>query len=292
MFVLRFYVSRAPVKDLVNQAASTIDHTKLAEQAWHDGWYEKNARKEFPDDPAEFREYFYRVQLLPLCDGGWAYWGDARTDMMRLIGDPRGLKVLDYGCGSGQLGIYLAMQGALVSGFDLSVKAVEIANWAARKYGLDCAFRQLDAEHLDYSDNSFDLVVGFGVLHHVVKYPASAVQLARVTRPGGRAIFHETLWDNPLINFARRWTLENPDAGDAHLTDALIRSFGSQFTSVHVYKQNLIYMLKRFSRLPQRDLSNPLVPRPFWKAVKKLDRALISAGLSKFCGEAIVVYSK
>src|SRR6266852_3775522 len=94
--------------------------TKLAEQVWHDNWYKKNAPKEFPDGPAQFREFFSRVQLEPFCNGGWAYWGDARTEMMHLLGDVRGLRVLDYGCGSGQLGIYLAMLGVNVSGFDLS----------------------------------------------------------------------------------------------------------------------------------------------------------------------------
>lgn len=268
------------------------EHTKDVERAWHDGWYEKNARQEFPDDAAEFREFFRRVQLANFCDGGWAYWGDARADMMRLIGDVRGLNVLDYGCGSGQLGIYLALQGARVCGFDLSPKGVEIANWAARKYNLDCEFRPMDAEQLDYADNSFDLVIGFGVLHHVVKYPRSAMQLARITRPGGRAVFHETLWDNPLINFVRRWTMEEADAGDAHLTHDAIRKFGARFARVEIFDHNLLYMLKRLAALPQRNLKNPLRPRPFWNAVKKLDQALIAGGLGKFCGEAIVVFSK
>src|SRR6266436_284322 len=103
-------------------SAAPVSSVKVAEQAWHDNWYENNARKEFPDSPVDFRELFCRVQLAPFCDGGWAYWGDARTEMMQLLGDVRGRRVLDYGCGSGQLGIYLAMLGADVSGFDLSPK--------------------------------------------------------------------------------------------------------------------------------------------------------------------------
>jgi hypothetical protein len=66
---------------------------KLSEQAWHDKWYDENARREFPDSAADFRVFFSRVQLEPFCDGGWAYWGDARTEMMRIIGDVRGLTV-------------------------------------------------------------------------------------------------------------------------------------------------------------------------------------------------------
>jgi len=259
---------------------------------WHDNWYDQNARKEFPESAAEFREFFSRVQLEPFCNGGWAYWGDARTEMMRLIGNVRGLRVLDYGCGSGQLGIYLSMLGAEVSGFDLSPKGIEVANWAAQRYGLRCSFRAMDAEELDYQADSFDLVVGFGVLHHVVKYPKSASHLARVLKPRGRAIFHETLWDNPLINLARRWTVPSQDAGDTHLTGGAIEEFGAPFAVTKVHKRHILYMLKRFANLPTRDLSKPLASRPFWKAIRAIDRGLMCLGLSRFCGEAIVAYQK
>jgi 2-polyprenyl-3-methyl-5-hydroxy-6-metoxy-1,4-benzoquinol methylase len=273
-------------------SASPISHVKLAEQSWHDNWYRENARKEFPENPADFREFFLRVQIAPFCDGGWAYWGDARTEMLRIWGDVSGLSVLDYGCGSGQLGIYLAMLGAQVNGFDLSPQGIDVANWAASRYGLACSFKAMDAEELDYPDQCFDLVVGFGVLHHVIKYSRSAYHLARVLKPGGRAVFHETLWDNPLINFVRRWTTEDGDAGDAHLTERSIRQFGELCARSEVHKRHIFYMLKRLARLPERDLSQPLSPRPFWKVVKKIDQGLIHLGLSRFCGEAIVVYTK
>lgn len=269
-----------------------INQIKAAEQAWHDSWYQDNAQSEFPDRAEDFRERFRRVQLEAFCDGGWAYWGDARAEMVRMLGDVRGLSVLDYGCGCGQLGIYLAMLGAQVSGFDLSSQGIEIAKWAARKYHLDCSFRAMDAEELDYPAHSFDLIVGFGVLHHVVKYPQSAYQLARVLKPRGRAVFHETLWDNPLINFARRWTTADDDAGDAHLTEQAIYEFGRLCTQTEIRKLHILYMLKRLARLSNRDLSQPLRPRIFWKGIKKVDQGLIRLGLSKFCGEAIVIYSK
>jgi len=266
--------------------------TKSLEKAWHDKVYAQNYQKEFPSDPAHFRELFRRVQLTPFCDGGWSYWGDARAAMMHAIGDVRGLHVLDYGCGTGQLGIYLAMLDAHVSGFDLSPKGVEAANWAARTYGLDCSFRALDAEEIDYPDASFDLIVGFGVLHHVIKYPRASAQMARVLKPGGRALFHETLWDNPLINLARRFTMEPSDAGDAHLTAHALHEFAAPFSTTEVHPHNILYMLKRFTTLPARDLTQPLTPRPLWRAVRNLDQTLISIGLTKLCGEAIVTYTK
>ena len=272
-------------------SASPIGRVKLAEQSWHDNWYRENARKEFPESAADFREFYFR-ELAPFHDGGWAYWGDARTEMLRVSGNVRGLSVLDYGCGSGKLGIYLAMLGAKVSGFDLSTMGIEVANWAANSYGLSCSFEAMDAEELEYPDQCFDLVVGFSVLHHVIKYPRSAYHLPRVLKAGGRAVFCESLWDNPLINLARRWTMLDIDAGDAHLTESSIRQFGKACARTEIHKRHIFYMLKRLASLPERDLSQPLRPRPFWKAVKKIDQGLIHLGLSRFCGEAIVVYTK
>src|SRR5271166_4914581 len=109
----------------------------------------------------------------------------------------------------GRLGMYLALCGAQVWGFDLSGLAIETANEVVCRYGLSAQFEQMDAEELRYADDSFDLAIGFGVLHHVIKYPSDGSQLSRVLSPGGRAVFHETLWDNPLINLVRRFTGEH-----------------------------------------------------------------------------------
>jgi len=87
----------------------------------------------------------------------------------------------------------------------------------------------MDAGELDYPGAYFDLAVGFGVLHHVIKYPKSAFHLARVLKPRGQAISHETLWDNPLINLARSWTMPSQEAGGTHLTGRAIQEFGAPF---------------------------------------------------------------
>ena len=98
--------------------------------------------------------------------------------------------------------------------FDLSRPAIETARKAATRFGLSAEFTQMDAAALTYPDDFFDLVIGFGVLHHVIKYPTADVQLFRGMKPAARAVFHETLWDNPLINFARKFTSVPADAGE------------------------------------------------------------------------------
>ncbi|HEY4931190.1 MAG TPA: class I SAM-dependent methyltransferase [Terriglobales bacterium] len=273
-------------------ASANARSVKQAEREWHDAFFQAHAALAHPETLEDFQKLFQLVELTPFCDGGWNWWADLRSDALDAIGEVRGLRVLDYGCGFGRLGLYMSLCGAQVLGFDLSSAAIEAANQAAHRYGLSAQFEQMDAEELRYADASFDLVVGFGVLHHVIKYPRAGSELHRVLAPGGRAVFHETLWDNPLINVVRRFTREHSDAGDAHLTDKNIREFCRDFNHVRLEKRNLLYMLKRLAKLPHPDPSLPVTPRPFWQAVKSLDTQLLRIPpLRRYCGEVIIYLS-
>ena len=266
-----------------------ICSVKQAERDWHDAFFKSHANVAYPETPEDFTTIFHLVELTPFCEGGWNWWADLRREALDSVGDVRGLRVLDYGCGFGRLGMYLSLCGAQVWGFDLSSPAIEMANQVARRYGLSAQFEQMDAEDLRYADSSFDLVIGFGVLHHVIKYPRAGSELYRVLARGGRAVFHETLWDNPLINLARRFTSEHVDAGDAHLTDQRIRDFCRGFSHVRLEKRHLLYMLKRMAKLPYPDPSVPAGPRPFWRMVKSLDTQLLRfSPLRRYCGEVVI----
>ena len=271
----------------------SVDVVRNAEREWHDAHYDAHAAYAYPESLDDFLNIFVKGQISRFCDGGWSWWGDARREAIDAIGDVRGLRVLDYGCGYGNLGLYLSRNGAEVWGFDLSQPAIETANEAARQYGLAAEFLQMDAATLSYPDDFFDLVVGFGVLHHVIKYPEADAHLFRVLRSGGRAVFHETLWDNPLINFARRFTSEHSDAGDAHLTEQEIRRFCRRFPQVELEKRHLFYMLKRLAKLPRMEWHAELEPRPLWQALSWLDQQILRLRrLRYFCGEVIVYLEK
>lgn len=109
----------------VVNAGDRLNRVKEAELEWHDAWAIAHARGDYPPTLAEFRERFRRVELTNFCDGGWNWWADARKEALERIGDVRGLRVLDYGCGSGTLGMFFSAVGADVWGFDLSREANE-----------------------------------------------------------------------------------------------------------------------------------------------------------------------
>lgn len=127
--------------------------------------------------------------------------------MLEQIGDMTGQRVLEYGCGEGWITRDLAKAGAQVCAFDISAAAVHRTEQVLADAGLAdrCKISQLGAERLDYPDDSFDVAVGFAIIHHL-DLKLAVPELLRVLKPGGRAIFAEPLGTNPLINLYRRLT--------------------------------------------------------------------------------------
>jgi len=120
---------------------------------------------------------------------------------------PASRDVLEYGCGRGSAAFDLAAAGARVTGIDISDVAIDLATRRAAELGLADRLRfcVMDAERLSFEDASFDLVCGSAILHHLDCARAYG-EIARVLRPGGRAVFVEALGHNPLINLYRRRT--------------------------------------------------------------------------------------
>lgn len=127
--------------------------------------------------------------------------------MLEMTGEQSGKQVLEYGCGEGWITQDLARSGAHVSAFDISAQAVRTTQEVLASAGFAdrCRIARMGAERLEYPDASFDLSVGFAILHHLDLEPAIA-ELHRVLKPGGVAYFAEPLGSNPLINLYRRLT--------------------------------------------------------------------------------------
>jgi ubiquinone/menaquinone biosynthesis C-methylase UbiE len=125
---------------------------------------------------------------------------------IRRAGDLAGKRVLDLGCGSGDLTLPLVQAGARVTAVDLSAGMLAVARRRCERF---CAalpqpdFVAAAAEDLPFADDAFDVVVGRFILHHLDMARAPA-QIARVLAPGGVAVFVENSGANPLLMFARR----------------------------------------------------------------------------------------
>lgn len=96
-----------------------------------------------------------------------------------------GAKLLDVGCGAGQLALIAARAGARVTGCDIATNWVEAAQARARAEGLEVTFEEGDAEDLPYRDGEFDVVASIYGAMFAPRPDRVAAELTRVCRPGG-----------------------------------------------------------------------------------------------------------
>lgn len=100
----------------------------------------------------------------------------------------RGKKVLDAGCGNGYVLWRYALEGARVTGIDLTETAVSISRKRFALAGLPGNFLVGNAETLPFEDGTFDCVCSMGVLHHTPDTARAMGEVHRVLKRGGRLI--------------------------------------------------------------------------------------------------------
>ena len=101
-------------------------------------------------------------------------------------------RVLDVGCGDGQISRLLASGGATVVGVDPTWNQIRIAH----ERGGGAAFVRAGAAELPVADASFDAAVACLVFEHIDDVDGAIAEVARVVRPGGRFSF---FLNHPLI---------------------------------------------------------------------------------------------
>ena len=117
--------------------------------------------------------------------------------------------VLEYGCGNIPALFDVATICRSATGIDISDVVVDQGNRRAKALGLsNVHFETMNAEQMTFANDSFDLVFGRGIIHHL-DIDRSFEEIARVLRPNGTAMFWEPLGHNLLLKIYRRMT---PDA--------------------------------------------------------------------------------
>jgi len=117
---------------------------------------------------------------------GWAeQWGrfaePARAVLAEVTGIGPGMRVLDIGCGSGEMCALAAARGAEVAGIDAAEGMIEIAR--RRLPGAD--LRVGPMEQLPWEDDRFDVATAVNALQFAADFVDALAEAARVVRPGG-----------------------------------------------------------------------------------------------------------
>ncbi|MFA5781801.1 MAG: class I SAM-dependent methyltransferase [Bacteroidales bacterium] len=183
---------------------------------------------------------------------------------------------LDYACGNGFNAIKAAKANAMLSiGIDISNISVENAKNTAKenKVESNTFFVQGDAERTGLPDNSIDVVICSGMLHHLdLSY--AFYELRRILKPGGKILAVEALDYNPFIKLYR---LTTPDMRTewekAHILSYKDIKFAKSFFIVktikhwHLFSIMGVYLpslLSFFNLLDKIILKIPLINKMSW----------------------------
>lgn len=149
--------------------------------------------------------------------------GAYNREIVALLALEPGQRVLDLGCGTGELTRMIAdnldvARGGQAVGVDAAAKMIQVAR---KKRGNDtCRFDVVAAESLPYEDASFDAVVSSLFFHHVdleLKQRTLAASF-RVLKPGGKLVIADmhipTTWMGWLVSWTSRWFFMQPQIAE------------------------------------------------------------------------------
>lgn len=200
------------------------------------------------------------------------------------MGSLEGKRVLDYGCGHGENSVLLAACGAEVTAFDFSPQSILMAKHRAELHGVAdrIRFEVCAAGQLTHAPASFDIVVGFGILHHLHWIlPEIYDEVRRVLKPDGLAYFIEPMANSRLLR-ALRLVAPVPycrTEGERQLTYADLEPLNERFQSVELLH---FYCLERLHRV---------VGHRAARALRRLDHHLLRwlPFLRRFYGEVLMI---
>jgi ubiquinone/menaquinone biosynthesis C-methylase UbiE len=137
------------------------------------------------------------VHYGPLCPG---------EDKLHLLGDIKGKRIIDLGCGGGQNAVALAKMGAEVTGVDFSREQIKRAESLAAAQKVSIRFQQADISAIPFiDDQSFDIAISACAISFLERIDLVFTEANRVLNSGGRFILSDM---NPL-----QYLLDETDRG-------------------------------------------------------------------------------
>jgi len=112
-----------------------------------------------------------------------------------LTNSKQGEKIIEFGCGTGAFTKYLTSYHLDITGIDISKDCVDYA----RRNIKDVNFIVGDVEETGFKNQSFDIIVASGVLHHFPDFSKVVTEALRILKVGGRFFAYEPNIKNPAM---------------------------------------------------------------------------------------------
>ncbi len=221
------------------------------------------------------------------------------------LGDLRGRRVLDLGCGAGGASVWFAKQGTQVVGSDLSGEFLVLVHHMPERHGVSVETHHGDAEELGLPDPSFDVVYAGNLLHHL-DLDRTLEQIHRVLRPGGMVVTWDPLRHDPIINVYRRMAMGVRSEDEHPLSIRDVSRFERLYVDVR-HKCFWFFTLWIFVRFFLVERVHPSKERnwrkiirehvrltPVYNRLEALDRRLLGAlpFLSRYCWNVVICATK
>jgi ubiquinone/menaquinone biosynthesis C-methylase UbiE len=180
-------------------------------QCWQDAnrqwWESQPMRYDWTEKiPAEeySKEYFEEIdRRFFAATGAFMPWKRIPFDTLVDFASLRRKDVLEIGVGCGTHAHLLASHARSFTGIDLTQYASDCTRRRMKVFELPATILRMDAESLQFPDNSFDFVWSWGVIHHSANTRQILSEIRRVLRPGGRAVtmvYHRNFWNYYVVS--------------------------------------------------------------------------------------------
>lgn len=189
------------------KAPTDLPRNEDQNQQWqlhNRSWWENNPMRydwnqsiSFP----EFSKEFYAEIDKRFFSDAHTYmpWKTAPFDSLIPYDTLAEKKVLEIGVGNGSHAQLLAAHAKSFTGIDITDYAVDSSRKRMAHAGIaNAVVLRMDAEALEFADNSFDFIWSWGVIHHSANTQKIVQEIARTLKPGGTSVlmvYHRSLWN-------------------------------------------------------------------------------------------------